>query len=62
MICPTDTIDLIERIIKSYRYDQDVLENDPDPVCAIMDMHDIMAHTDSPHELYHKQAKINSGA
>jgi|TARA_R110002124_G_scaffold283965_1_gene460588 hypothetical protein len=46
MIAPTDAIDIIERILKSYRHD-DILEKDPDPICALMDMHSILEHTEN---------------
>lgn len=46
MIAPTDAIDIIERILKSYRHD-DILEKDPDPICALMDIHSILEHTEN---------------
>ncbi len=46
MIAPTDAIDIIERILKSYRHD-DILDKDPDPICALMDMHSILEHTEN---------------
>ena len=46
MIAPTDAIDIIERILKSYRHD-DFLDKDPDPICALMDMHSILEHTEN---------------
>ena len=46
MIAPTDSIDIIERIVKSYRYDS-INDKDPDPICALMDIHDILAHSEN---------------
>jgi hypothetical protein len=46
MIAPTDAIDIIERILKSYRHD-DILDKDPDPICALMDMHSILENTEN---------------
>jgi len=50
LILPHDSIDIIERIVKSYRYDFDN-EKDPDPICVLMDIHDILAHSDNGLEL-----------
>ena len=46
MIAPTDSIDIIERIVKSYRFDS-INDKDPDPICALMDIHDILAHSEN---------------
>ena len=46
MIAPTDSIDIIERIVKSYRFDF-INDNNPDPICVLMDIHDILAHSDN---------------
>jgi hypothetical protein len=46
LIAPTDSIDIIERILKSYRHD-DILDKDPDPICALMDIHCILAHSEN---------------
>ena len=46
MIAPTDGMDIIERIIKSYRHD-DLMDKCPDPVCALMDIHSILEHTEN---------------
>lgn len=38
-------MDIIERIIKSYRHDE-IMDKCPDPVCALMDIHSILIHTE----------------
>jgi hypothetical protein len=51
-------MDIVERIVKSYRYDMNK-DEEPDPICALMDIHDILVHSDNG-ILHHTNHKLNN--
>jgi len=58
MIAPSDAMDIVERIVKSYRYDLNK-DDEPDPICALMDIHDILVHSDKG-ILHNPNPKLNN--
>tara|TARA_B110000285_G_C15108607_1_gene609604 strand:+ start:371 stop:643 length:273 start_codon:yes stop_codon:yes gene_type:complete len=48
---PSDSIDIIEKMIKGYRYDMDRVverEEEPDPISTLMDIHNILENSQRP--------------